>query len=191
MVQALAHQHYGRAGRHQLPQLLDTRGFQSRFQKIFEEFLAQQIQPVAAHSAQHGVQQPRGERSIRDVKERPRQRQHRHAATPRPALRKGLRVPRKERHRPHCRQIQQAALHAPEHRFARGGVRPWLRLGENLDVKNWNWQTTSFRKLLRISGKIEISTPATLNQAHAWGKHSCLRNAARSNPQCASSEIAL
>ncbi len=47
---------------------------QSWLQKIFEEFLAEQVQAVAAHSAQHGMQQPRGEYPIRHVKKRPRQR---------------------------------------------------------------------------------------------------------------------
>ena len=136
VVQALAHQNNFAARRHGFVQLGDAALFQSRFQKIFEEFLAEQVQAVAAHSAQHGVQQARGKHAIGHVEKRSRKRQSGHGAAARPALQEALRIPREEAHRAHGGEVQQAAFHAPEDRLARGrgSVSRAPRKFRNLDV---------------------------------------------------------
>ena len=55
---------------HHFLEFLDPRLLQPGFQKIFEEFVAQKIEPVAALAAQHGVKHARGEHSIRGKKQR-------------------------------------------------------------------------------------------------------------------------
>ena len=73
VVEALAHQNNFAARRHGFVQLGDAALFQPRLQKIFEEFLAEQVQAVAAHSAQHSVKKARGEDAVGDVEKRPRE----------------------------------------------------------------------------------------------------------------------
>ena len=120
VVQALAHQNNFAARRHRFVQFGYAARFQSRLQKIFEEFLAEQVQAVAAHSSQHCVKKPRGEDAIGDVEKGPRDGERGHRAAARPALQETLRIPREEPHRADGREIQQTAFHAPEDGFARG-----------------------------------------------------------------------
>ena len=118
VLESLTNQHDVAAFRDRFVKQRHAALLQSRLQKIFEKLLPQQIQAIAAHSAQYRMQQARGEFPIRHIQKWPGQRQCRHRTAAAPALQKTLRVPGKKSDRADCGEIQQAALNPPEDRLA-------------------------------------------------------------------------
>ncbi len=101
-------------------QFRDALLLQARLQKIFEEFFAQQVQTVAADSAEDGVQEAGGEDAVGDVKEGAGERENGHGAAARPAFQEALRIPGEEADGADGGEVEQAAFDAPEDRLARG-----------------------------------------------------------------------
>ena len=94
--------------------------FQARLQKIFEEFLAEEIEAVAADSAEHGVKQAGGEDTVGEVEEGAGEGECGHGAAAGPALQEALRIPGEERDGADGGEIEQAAFDAPKDEIARG-----------------------------------------------------------------------
>ena len=94
--------------------------FQARLQKIFKEFFAEQIEAVAADSAEDGVQQAGGEDAVGEVEEGAGEGEDGHGAAPRPALQEALRIPCEEADGADGGEVEQAAFDAPKDRLARG-----------------------------------------------------------------------
>ncbi len=115
VFQPLTHQHHIRAGAHQFPHSFRPVRLQLRFQFVLEIFLTQQVQPVPRHAPQRRVHHARRKLAVRRIKKRSQHRHQQNQPPPLKTLRKSLRVPRKERHRLHHRQVQQASLHPPVH----------------------------------------------------------------------------
>src|SRR5271168_5325331 len=107
VVEALAYQDDFCAGVHGLLQLGDTFLLQARLQKIFEEFFAEEIEAVAADSAQDGVQQAGGENAVGHVEEWAGEGEDGHGPTARPAFQETLRIPRKEAYGADGGEVQQ------------------------------------------------------------------------------------
>ena len=127
MLKPLAHQHHLGARRLQCLQVAHAFFLQQRLQLVLEFFFAQQIEPVACNSAQHGMHNSSRRLPVRRIQKRPQQSHHQHQAPPHRARDKRLAVPGKKRNRPDRRQLQQASFHPPIHR--RRGPWPRLRLG--------------------------------------------------------------
>src|SRR5438445_9120695 len=94
-------------------QLFGGLAAQLRFQNVLKVLFAEEIQAVAADSAEQSVQEARCKRAAREVGERPRQRHGCHARAARPALGKTLRVPSEESDRAHGAELEQGAFRAP------------------------------------------------------------------------------
>jgi len=120
VVEALAYQDDFAAPGYRFSQLGDALLFQPRLQKIFEEFFAQQVEAVAADSAEDGVQEAGGEDAIGHVEEGAAHREDGHGATARPAFQEALRIPGEEANGADGGEIEEAAFNAPEDRLARG-----------------------------------------------------------------------
>jgi len=100
---------------------------QAWLQKIFEEFFAEEVETVAADSAQDRVEEARGEDAIGDVEEGAGDGEDGHGAAARPAFQEALRIPGEEADRADGGEIEQAAFDAPEDRLARGRGGIWCR----------------------------------------------------------------
>ena len=114
VLQSLAYQNDFRSGFYQLLHLTHAALFQLRLQLVLKEFLTQQIQAIASHSAQDGMDCPGSKLAIRGIKKRSQQRHQEDLPPPPESFGKGLRIPGKESHRPDYGQVEQAALYAPE-----------------------------------------------------------------------------
>ena len=67
VIEPLAYEHHVRARRDDAPERLDAARLQARLKKVFEKFLAEQIEPVPARVPQHGMQHACGEHPVRGV----------------------------------------------------------------------------------------------------------------------------
>ena len=106
VVEPLADQNDPLAATHRLLQFRDAVRLQPRLEYVFEIFLAEQLQPVAADASQHGMQQPRSAHSVGRIEHRPGHGQHSHRAAPRPAFEKALGIPGEKSHWAHRREVQ-------------------------------------------------------------------------------------
>jgi hypothetical protein len=116
MLQTLADEHHLPVLRHPLPQTGYAFRPELSFQNILKIFLAEQVQPVAAHAAQQSVQNPRRQHAVGGIKRRAKRRLQEKPSAPRPSLRECVSIPGEIRDRPNRRQRGQAAFHAPEDR---------------------------------------------------------------------------
>jgi hypothetical protein len=153
LFQGLADQNDVCTGIHKLANLFCTLRFQLRFQLVLKEFLAQKIKTIAADPPEHGVHHAGGKLAVCGIENRTQQRHQKNQPAPPNSLRKCLRIPGKEGHRPYDRQIKQAALYPPVDGGRRTGIvvlwfqsmstdcRPELRTNAALIVNNWATRT--------------------------------------------------
>jgi hypothetical protein len=127
VVEALADQDDFTAFGDRFLQPGDALLLQARLQKIFEEFLAQEVEAIAADPAEDRVEQACGEYAIGDVEKGAGDGEDGHGAAARPAFQEALRIPGEEADRADGGEIQQAAFDAPEDRLARGRGGVWCR----------------------------------------------------------------
>ena len=125
MLQSLTHQHDPVASLDASFKQLHAINFQVGLQLVLEVFLAQQVQAVAADSAQHSVHAPGGKDTVGGIKKWPQDRHQQHHPAPYPALQKCLRVPGKKGDGADRSQVCEAAFHSPVDRG--GGV--WIVVG--------------------------------------------------------------
>src|SRR2546423_11298665 len=111
-------------------QLLGGLVAQLRLQDIVEVLLAQEIQAIAADSAEQCVQEASCERAAGKISERPRQSHASRARAPRPAFGKALRVPGEKTHRSQGAELKQGPFHTPIRNGGSGsGRRDMARIG--------------------------------------------------------------
>ena len=120
VVEALADQDDFAARGDRFVQFGDAFFFEARLQKIFEEFLAEEVEAVAADSAEDGVEEAGGEDAVGEVEEGAGEGERGHGAAAGPTLEEALRIPGEEGDGADGGEIEQAAFHAPEDGFARG-----------------------------------------------------------------------
>src|SRR5580692_4412680 len=120
VIETLAYQDDFAACGYCFLQFRDALLLQARLQKIFEEFFAQEVETVAADSAEDGVQEASGEHAVSDVEEGAGEGENGHGAAARPAFQEALRIPGEEADRAYGGEVEQAAFDAPEDRLARG-----------------------------------------------------------------------
>ena len=89
--------------------------FQVRLQLILKVFFAQEIKPVAADSAQNGMDDPGREYTVGGVQEGAQHRHQQHHAAAHPALQKRLGVPGEKGNGTDRGQVRKAAFHSPVH----------------------------------------------------------------------------
>jgi hypothetical protein len=134
VVKTLADENDITAGGQDFLQFLDAAGLEPGLQEIVKEFLPEEVEPVPALASQYGVEQAGREDTVRRVEEWPSDGEHTHQSPARPTLEKTLRVPAEEADGPHSRQIQQAALDAPENEIVRGCPFSTLTPGDFVSV---------------------------------------------------------
>ena len=116
-----------------IDQLLGGLAPQLRLQHIVEVLLAQEIQAIAADSAEQCVQEASRERAAGKISERPRQSHASHARAPRPAFGKALRVPGEKTDRAQGAEFEKRAFDAPIGEGAGpGGRQDMVRIGSGL-----------------------------------------------------------
>jgi hypothetical protein len=120
VVEALAYQDDLAAGGDRFFQLGDAFFLQTRLEKIFEELLAEEIEAVAADSAEDCVEEASGEDAVGEVEEGAGEGESGHGAAACPTLEEALRIPGEEADGTDSGEVEQAAFHAPEDGFARG-----------------------------------------------------------------------
>lgn len=122
VFQRLAYQNDVRSGLHQFLDLLNAFRLQPGLQVVLEELFAQQVQPVARNTTEHGVNYARGELTIGGVKKRAQQRHEKDKPAPSKALREGLRIPGEKRHWPDHSEVKETALHPPVDGWSGTGI---------------------------------------------------------------------
>ena len=93
MLEALAYQDDFIASCDVRLKQLHAINFEIGLQLVLEVFFAQQIEPVAADSPKHGMNDPGGEDAVHGIKKRPQHSHYQYQPTPYPALQKRLRIP--------------------------------------------------------------------------------------------------
>src|ERR1700722_4340281 len=120
VVESLAYENNVRTGCDDFFESSNPGVFQSWLEEILKEFLAEEVEPIAAYAAQDRVEKACGEHAIGGVEKRARDRKDSHCSASPPAFEKGLCVPGEEADGTDGREIQQAAFDAPVDGFCCG-----------------------------------------------------------------------
>ncbi len=99
---------------HPFAQVGHALGPQLRLEDVLKILFPQQVQPVAANASQQGVQNPGGQNAVSCIEHGPECGLQEKPSPARPALGKGMGVPREVGDRTDGGQVCQAAFHAPE-----------------------------------------------------------------------------
>src|SRR4029079_864081 len=113
VIEALTDEYDVAVGGDQLQQLINAFLIEIGLQDVVKVFLAEQVQPILAHSAEERMQDSCSEAAVGCVQERPEQCGQRQCAAPSPSFGEGLTVPGEETDRPHRPEVQEGTFHAP------------------------------------------------------------------------------